>query len=253
MNRVRLVLFLASCAVLAAVLASGLSALHPVGRAQPPSSSYGDAANAISVQERHITDAVTAVNFDLRGFDTLGEEFILFAAVMGVMLLLRHHPDEEHAQSSDQAPGRRVPRTSDAIRIFAVLLVGPLVVFGLYLVTHGQISPGGGFQGGVILATAPLLIYLAGHFPWLRRLVPRVLVETGEAVGAGGYAVIGAVALLHGEPFLFNFLPFGRPGTVFSGGTVAVIDLTVGLAVAGGFVMILKTFLDRTVLRRQPR
>lgn len=253
MKRVRLVLFVASCAVFSAVFLSGLFSLHPVGQASPPASSYGDAANAISVHERHITDAVTAVNFDLRGFDTLGEEYILFAAVMGVLLLLRHHPDEQHAQSSDQAPGRRVPRTSDAIRLFAVGLAGPLVIFGLYLVTHGQISPGGGFQGGVILATAPLMIYLAGHFPWLRRLVPHVFVETAEAVGAGGYAIIGAAALLQGEPFLFNFLPFGRPGEVFSGGTVALIDLTVGLAVAGGFVVILKTFLDRTVLRRQPR
>ncbi len=251
MKHARLVLFLAACAVFTAVFVSGLSALHPVGSAQPPASSYGDAANSISLHERHITDAVTAVNFDLRGFDTLGEEFILFGAVMGILLLLRHHPDEQHAQESDKAPGRRVPRPSDAVRIFAVSLAGPLVIFGLYLVTHGQISPGGGFQGGVVLATAPLLIYLAGQFRWLRKLVPHVLVETAEAMGAGGYAIIGAAALLHGEPFLYNFLPLGRPGKVFSSGTVAVIDLAVGLAVAGGFVMLIKAFLDRTVLEKE--
>ena len=58
------------------------SPLAPFGYVQ---SQYGDMVNAITVPERHITDAVTAVNFDIRGFDTLGEEFILFTSVMGVL------------------------------------------------------------------------------------------------------------------------------------------------------------------------
>ncbi len=252
MKRARLVLFLISCTVFTGVFVSGLLALHPFGHAGPPASSYGDTVNAVSVNERHITDAVTAVNFDIRAFDTLGEEFILFASVMGVLLLLRHHPDERHAAARDLAPGRRVPRASDAVRILSVSLAGPIVVFGLYLVSHGQVSPGGGFQGGVVLATAPLMIYLAGEFRSLRRLIPPFLVETAEAIGAGGYALIGAIALMLREPFLYNFLPLGKPGDVFSGGTVAVIDVAVGLAVSGGFVVLLKAFLDQVLLRRDP-
>ncbi len=252
MTTARLPLFLVSCAAFTAVLGSGLVALHPFGDAGPPASTYGDLANTLAVNERHITDAVTAVNFDIRGFDTLGEEFILFASVMGVTLLLRHHPDERHARARDLAPGRRVPRASDAVRILSVSLGGPIVVFGLYIVSHGQVSPGGGFQGGVILATAPLMIYLAGEFRRLRRIIPPLLVETAEAMGAGGYAVIGGAALLMNEPFLYNYLPLGKPGDVFSGGAVAVLDVAVGLAVAGGFVVLLKAFLDKVLLRSDP-
>jgi multicomponent Na+:H+ antiporter subunit B len=252
MKSARLALFLPSCAVFTGIFASSLLALHPVGSAQAPATTYGNTVNAISVNERHITDAVTAVNFDIRGFDTLGEEFILFASVMGVLLILRRHPDEQRTGARDLAQGRRIPRASDAVRILSVSLSGPIVVFGLYLVTHGQVSPGGGFQGGVILATAPLLIYLAGEFRSLRKLIPPVLVETAEAIGAGGYVLIGAIGLLFREPFLYNLLPLGKPGDVLSGGTVALIDLSVGLAVAGGFTVLLKAFLDRVLLRRDP-
>ena len=98
------------------------TALGPVGLAQ---SKYGDTVNAITVAERHITDAVTAVNFDIRGFDTLGEEFILFTSVVGVILLMRRQKDEPAGDHEDRLPGRNIPRPSDAVRITGVLLVAP--------------------------------------------------------------------------------------------------------------------------------
>ena len=54
---------------------------------------YGDVISRVGVYERHATDAVNAINYDYRGFDTLGEEFILFTAVIGVMMLLRREKD----------------------------------------------------------------------------------------------------------------------------------------------------------------
>jgi multicomponent Na+:H+ antiporter subunit B len=208
--------------------------------------------NALTVTERHITDAVTAVNFDFRGFDTLGEEYIMFASVLGVAVLLRRQPDEREGPPIDRLPGRSSSMASDAVRILSVTLVGPMVLLGIYIVVHGQITPGGGFQGGVILATAPLLIYVAGEFESLRKLAPRWLVEMGEAIGAGGYAVIGAGSMLTHAAFLTNYLPLGQPGDVFSGGTVALIDLTVGFEVAGGFILLLLIFLEETLVRRDP-
>ena len=61
--------------------------------------------NAVTVPERQITDAVTAVNFDIRGFDTLGEEFIMFVSVMGVALLLRKQPSDEPARPTTNPRG----------------------------------------------------------------------------------------------------------------------------------------------------
>jgi len=250
--KVRMAIFVVCGCALFAIFAAGLSRLHPVGFAAGPATTYSEFVNSITVPERRITDAVTAVNFDIRGFDTLGEEYIMFASVLGVMLLLRRQPDERDGAPIDKQKGRRIPSPSDAVRILTISLTGPLVVFGVYIVVHGQISPGGGFQGGMILATAPLMIYLSGEFESLRKLAPRWLVEVAEAIGAGGYVVIGAAGLFASTAFLHNLLPPGQPGDVFSGGTVALLNVTVGLEVAGGFIVLLLAFLEETLVRRDP-
>jgi multicomponent Na+:H+ antiporter subunit B len=245
-SKARLVLFILAGAAVAGMYAAA------VLRLGNPADTYARLVNALTVPERQITDAVTAVNFDFRGFDTLGEEYIMFASVLGAAVLLRKQRDESEGPPLDSLPGRKISAASDAVRILAVTLVGPVALFGIYIVVHGQITPGGGFQGGVILASAPLLIYLAGEFESLRRLAPHWLVEVGEAIGAGGYAVIGAAALFAHATFLSNYLPLGKAGDVFSGGTVALIDITVGLEVAGGFILLLLIFLEETLVRRDP-
>jgi multicomponent Na+:H+ antiporter subunit B len=252
-RRFRLVLFLISCAVFAALYARGLDRLHPFGAGRGTvADAYSQTVDALTVPARHITDAVTAVNFDFRGFDTLGEEYIMFASIVGVALLLRQRRRQRNPEPKDKASDREIPASSDAVRLLTVALAGPTVVFGLYIVTHGQITPGGGFQGGVILASAPLLIYLAGEFQSLRRLAPRWLAEISEALGAGGYILIGAAAMFGRSTFLTNVLPLGKAGDVFSGGTVALIDLAVGLEVAGGFLLLLLVFLEEVLVRKDP-
>ena len=70
--------------------------------------------------------------------------------------------------------------------------------------------------------------------------------ESSEAVGAGAYAVIGLATLLATGAFLENALPLGQTGHLFSAGTVPVINLAVGLEVAGGFVVLFIEFLKET-------
>ncbi len=250
-RRARIGLFLAAVAAFTAIYVSGLRGLPPFGRYHGP---YGDAVTAVSVPERHITDTVTAVNFDIRGFDTLGEEFIMFTSVAGVILLLRRLRDETQREQKDEAPERSVPAASDAARVFTVGLVGLLTLFGIYIVVHGQLTPGGGFQGGVILGTAPLCVYLACNFTNFRHVANHRVVEIAEAVGAAGYAVVGMAGLVAGAAFLQNFLPLGTSGDVLSGGTVPLIDLSVGLEVAAAFVLLSYQFLEEALenqLRRR--
>ena len=245
MNRkTRLTVFLAGAIALAVVLGCSFLALPPTGEYRGP---YGDLVNAVTVPERNITDTVTAVNFDIRGFDTLGEEFILFASVMGVLLLLRRQENEPRRSHEDRAKGRSAVPVSDAVRVMALLVMPAVVVFGIYVVTHGQLTPGGGFQGGVILATAPQFLYLAGEFRNFRKAVPRRLVHTAEAVGAGGYAAIGIGCLVAGAVFLQNVLPLGSKGTILSGGTIPLINASVGLEVTGGLVLVLMVYLEETL------
>lgn len=240
----RLRLFLSAAVIFSALFVWGLLGLPAVGHYRGP---YGDVINAATVPERHITDAVTAVNFDFRGFDTLGEEFIMFVSVLGVAVLLRQHPGEKKGRPRDQARNRRLPPPSDAVRTFTAGIVGPLVVLGIYIVTHGQLTPGGGFQGGVVLATAPLMIYLAGSSSKFKRVAPHNVVEFAEGVGAGGYALVGLAGLIAGAPFLTNVLPLGKTGDVFSGGTVLWIDLAVGLEVSAGFLVLIWSFLEQAL------
>jgi multicomponent Na+:H+ antiporter subunit B len=245
--RVRRVVFLVAAGALAAVLAWGFGGLPPFGTF---AGAYGQILNRVAVPQRHITDVVTAVNFDYRGFDTLGEEFIFFAAVLGVALILRTQRDEHAGHRADHATGRAVPPTSDAVRVLGLGLTPPTVLFSLYVVTHGHLTPGGGFQGGVILATGVLLIYLAGEFDDLHGLYTDTALERAEAVGGAGYVAIGLLGMAAGTAFLDNVLPLGRIGSVFSAGTVPLINLSVGLEIAAGLVLLLTTFLHQTIVIR---
>ena len=187
----------------------GILDMPPLGNYRGP---YGDAINLTVVAARHVTDAVTGVNFDYHGVDTLGEEFILFASITGVMVLLRKHDDEIEQQSEDMVDNRQVPDTSDATRVISLGMVALTAFFGIYIITHGTLTPGGGFQGGVILASAFLLVYIAGSWEQLHRFVWHEKVEVAEACGMAGFVLFGVLGLLFGGAFLQNVLPFGQAG-----------------------------------------
>jgi multicomponent Na+:H+ antiporter subunit B len=242
-------IFLAAMAGLAAFYLWGLTGLPGFGNYPGP---YGDIINRIAVAQTNATGVVSAVNFEYRGFDTVGEEFILFVAATGMIVVLRHLRGERTRSARDAQADWQVPPTSDAVRMTGLIFTGPVVVMGWYLASHAQTSPSGGFQGGVVLATAFFLIYLAGEFLIFERISPIDITEAVEAVGAGGFAAIGVAAVAQGLPYLTNFLPLGTtPGAVSSSGTIALISFFVGLEVAAAFVLIVSELLEQTLLLRQ--
>jgi multicomponent Na+:H+ antiporter subunit B len=227
----------------------GLSGLPGFGDYPGP---YGFIINRIAVRQTNATGVVSTVNFDYRGFDTVGEEFILFAAAAGVAIVLRRLRGERERSAVDEAAERDVPATSSAVRMVALLFTGPVVVMGWWLASHAQTNPSGGFQGGVILATAFILVYLSGEFLVFKRFSPVDLTEVVEAVGAGGFAAVGVSAVAMGLPYLTDFLPLGTvPGAVSSSGTIALISFFVGLEVAAAFILIIGELLEQTLLIRQ--
>ena len=88
-RRARLAVGLVALAALAALLVWGVSGLPDYGHPRGP---YANLAPKIMLDERHVTNAVTGVTFDLRGFDTLGEELILFVAALGAAVLVSAGP-----------------------------------------------------------------------------------------------------------------------------------------------------------------
>lgn len=245
----RRVVLLAGLAGLVAFYLWGLLGLPYFGHYPGP---YGDVINRVAVGQTNATGVVSAVNFEYRGFDTVGEEFILFIAVTGVATVLRHLRGERERSPLDEAKGRRVPGTSEAVRLLALLFTGPTMVMGWYLASHAQTTPSGGFQGGVVLATSLIMVYLAGEFLVLRRISPADVTDAVEAVGAAGFALVGVSATALGFAYLYNFLPLGStPGAVSSSGTIALISFFVGLEVGAAFVLIAGELLEQTLLVRQ--
>lgn len=243
-HRWRLMLFVVAApafAVLFFLAARGLpvfgSEFHP----------YGDRAVAVSIGQRATANVVSSVNFDQRGMDTLGEEFILFGSVIGTIVLLRPAPEEREV---GRRPAGGVLLTT---RLAGYLLLPVSVLVGLYVIAHGQLSPGGGFQGGVVLATGWHLLYVAGRYAVLRRAAPPTVMEIIESVGAAAFAAVGLAGLVIGGAFLVNFLPVGTFNDLISGGTVPVLNGAVGVAVAAAIVLLLSGFLGQAVvLRRSP-
>ena len=241
--------FLAGMAGLAAFYLWGLAGLPGFGHYPGP---YGDIINRIAVAQTKATGVVSAINFEYRGFDTVGEEFILFIAAAGMSVVLRELRGERERDPRAQRDDWQIPPASDAVRLVALIFTGPIVVLGWYLASHAQTSPSGGFQGGVVLATSLVMIYLAGESLLFRRVSPVAVTDAVEAVGAGGFAAIGVTAVALGLPYLKNFLPLGTvPGAVSSSGTIALISFFVGLEVAAAFVLIVGELVEQTLLVQQ--
>ncbi|MBV9818827.1 MAG: hypothetical protein JOZ07_10815 [Solirubrobacterales bacterium] len=246
-RRVRLGLFLVAGAGLAVVLLLGFGGLPSFGHAHELD---GAVVNLDEPTLRHATDVVTALNFDLRAFDTLGEEFILFASVTGVALLLRTLRQEEE-EDQEITPGiedHRFAGASDGVKLTSLLLIPLLIAFGAYLVFHGQLTPGGGFQGGVVLAAGPIAVLLAGRYLSMKRIAPKRLLEVSDALGAAAYGLIGLGGLIFTGVYLEDPLPLGVSGQLLSAGMMPLNSIAVGLEVTGAFLLTWTQFFDQTLV-----
>jgi multicomponent Na+:H+ antiporter subunit B len=241
----RLLLFGVGGAGFGVVLVYGLSGLPAFGHYQGV---YGNVIDGVGVTLRHGTDLVTALNFDIRGFDTLGEEFILFASVLGVVLILRQMRGEHDRPALHQADEHTFAGASEALRALSLAMIPAILAIGVYIVVHGQLTPGGGFQGGVILAAGPLAVFLAGRYLRMKIVAPHTLVEIGDAAGAMGYALIGVAGLVLAGAFLKDFLPLGSVGHLLSGGQMDLASAAVGLEVSGAFLVAFSEFLDQALI-----
>jgi multicomponent Na+:H+ antiporter subunit B len=245
-DRARKRIFFVAGAVLLGLYAYAALNLSPWGSYRGP---YGDAIARIAVYERHATDVVNAINYDYRGFDTLGEEFILFTAVLGVTMLLRR---EEGEPTKPAGKLKDVGGLSAAVRSINLPALLITTIFGFYIGLHGQLTPGGGFQAGVILASGVVLIYVCENTDAFRRITSHAAVEVVESLGAGAYALIGIAPLLLGLSFLTNFIPLGTTGDVFSSGTIALISACVGVEVTAAFLLVVYTYLQEIITGALP-
>lgn len=207
---------------------------------------YGDAVTASAPVARQTQNIVTALNFDYRGFDTLGEEFILLCAVTGVTVLLRGGRGEQTSARPGRVEGRPILPPGEAVTLLARLFGVITLVLGLSVSLHATSTPGGGFQGGVIIAAGFLLVYLGEGYRGWRAMIHSEMLDAIEASGALLYIGCGFAGMYFGLPFLTNVVPLGTAGSVWAGGLMLVINAGVTCAVMGGFGVLFVEFLEET-------
>ena len=195
-------------------------------------------------QELGAANLVTAVVVTYRGLDTLGEVTVLFISAAGVGLLLRrtrrNQKDDEGLEKGDRAEetaGIHKP-ASEIVETATELLLPMVILFGVYVFMNGHLSPGGGFQGGAIIASGTMFMLLAlpeSH-------ISRLMIAITESLSGFSYVVIGVLGVALAGGFLDNrIMPLGTYGDLFSAGAIPLIYTFVGLKV--GFE--LSAVLDR--------
>ncbi len=187
---------------------------------------------------------VASVLLAYRGIDTLGELAILFTAAAGVGLLLgsknyQLSSEKTTAQASDS--GFISTRAAD-------LMMPLLMLVGFYIIFYGHLTPGGGFQGGVILAIAFFLPVLVRPGKKLDHKMITII----EGLAGGGFIVIGLLAMFYDKPFLQpfmnGFLGNGDIGSLWSAGTLPLLYLAVGLKVGAELAGLLITLAETPAL-----
>lgn len=179
-----------------------------------------------AAQEIGAANIVTAIIVTYRGLDTLGEVTVLFltAAIVGLVL--------SHDLRRTAAPVSSRPGPGELLVTGSRLLVPLILLFGVYIFVNGHLTPGGGFQGGAILASASLLLLLTQPVKqFSHRLITRL-----ESVSGLVFVGIGVLGIALAGGFLDSrILPTGPLGELFSAGTIPIIYSFVGLKVGAEF------------------
>lgn len=134
-------------------------------------------------------------------------------------------------------------KESEIVDMVSRKLTPYILLLGLYLVSFGHLSPGGGFQGGAVLATGIIQLALARGVRATTRVFPLRRFSLVETAGFFLFLLIGTVGMLAGLSFLGIFLPTGTPGRIPSAGFIFFLNLIIGMKVAAGMSLICLTIL----------
>ena len=198
----------------------------------PKIETMGDELLKLNASEG-VANAVTTVVVYFRGFDTLGEIAVLFIASLGIGLML-----DSNTKCNLKA------ESNFMLKVASQLLFPIIMLFGIYIMIYGHLSPGGGFQGGVIIASGVLLL-LISHKEFE---VPHSVIILLETFAGISYVLIGLIGLVVLDKFLGNFLPnnISDMGMLLSGGIIPIIYIIVGIKVGSEMSMITQNLIKRS-------
>ena len=189
------------------------------GRLDEQKVNFGRRYNSRGVEDTGAANIVASVVVTYRGFDTLGEVTVLFIAATGLAALL--YTEKRRKPRHEAEPASLIVFTGCRF-LFPLILL-----FGAYIFIYGHLTPGGGFQGGAIVASGFLLICLGCR----GRSLSAGRLSATESLSGLLFVVIGLIGLSVGGSFLLNFLPKGTPYALLSAGVIPIIYILIGLKV----------------------
>ena len=201
------------------------------------------------LDETGAVNIVSGMILDYRAFDTFGESCVLFVATICVTIMLRidgrgGEGDDEEAESDKKAFGirqsafakldsRNFEPENDTILKKSSLIVFPIImVFGVYVILNGHISPGGGFSGGAILGAGFVLFLSAFGFNKTERFMNANTVRIITLIALLVYCLSKCYSFFTGANHLESGIPLGTPGAILSSGLILVLNICVGMVVA---------------------
>ena len=221
------------CIFLVMMLLIAVSALPP----------FGEAGNPVNneVSERYIENGLQetgAVNFvrglilDYRAFDTLGESHVLFIATCTVLILLRADTkrDQEYGEANDRS---HEPKNDVILQTAARILVPPIFIFGIYVILAGHLGPGGGFSGGAVIGAGLILYLNAFGFAKTEKFFTAKTYRRMSFGALACYSIAKSYSFYTGANHIESIIPLGNPGAILSSGLILLLNICVGIVVAG--------------------
>lgn len=180
---------------------------------------------------------VTSIILDFRGFDTLGESHVLFVAACAVLMLLRLPTGDSPAEQLERRRAEDFddhfePKGDAILENCVYVLVPLLIVFGVYILLNGHLSPGGGFSGGTVLGAGLTLYLCAFGFSRTSRIFNFRRYRAVTAMALAFYALSKGYVFFTGANGIENGLGPGTFGRILSGGLLMPLSVAVGLVVA---------------------
>ncbi|MFO8062991.1 MAG: MnhB domain-containing protein [bacterium] len=190
--------------------------------------SYLSSPNASFILSRNLADynvpnIVTSVVTQYRGYDTIGEITILFLAVTGIYLLI--------STMGLKSTGKLLEPAGNIVKSASIILFPVIMIFGIYIIVNGHLSPGGGFQGGAVIGSGMLLLFLSDR----RREVSSGLSHAVESMAVIIILLIGLIGIYTANIFLINLMGTGMFGSIISGGIIPLLYSLIGIKVTVEF------------------
>lgn len=180
------------------------------------------------LQETGAVNMVTGMILDYRAFDTFGESCVLFIGSCCVMALLRR--DKKQLLTADDR--KFEPKNDIILQKCACVLVPVLLLFGIYIVLNGHLSPGGGFSGGAVLGSGLILYVSAFGFEKTSRFFNIKTFQRITLSALTFYCLAKSYSFFTGANHLESGIPLGTPGNIISSGLILPLNIAVGMVVA---------------------